>query len=379
MNQKAGQDRDMLVRFTQHATRATLLAGAATLAGLWLSACGVTTPGAALPDRSRGMGGSAGTTGGGGGASLPRLSLGAVVAANGRYVATGVVDTDSGSDSLVLTSDDGIGWILRYRGGDEVLDSVAYGDGHWVAAGWGIKEVGANYVRSRSLLVSEDATTWRVVASPESEGFHQVIWTGTEFLMRGALPGYDEGLWSSVTGSTWAERRIGRIPDGLAQGAPGLVGSGSGVDFSDDSGATWSSFALEPGTQVVGLWPEGGGFAGTALFSCCYGEIPTLDRYYSMYSADGRRWDVQLTVAPLPRAVVHRGETWVGLSVGDGGILHREAQTAAWSPGTANAAFIGADAVAAGERFVAVGSGIWSSEDGKTWTRATLPAEIAGP
>lgn len=382
---KAGEDHDMLIMLASARKRLWLSIGVATLTSLWLAACAEPNNGAPLPDGSAGT--SGGTMGGFGGApasdsgvdgdaTAPQLYLGAVVAANGVYVATGVLDGDFGSDSVILTSGDGTTWTLRYRSGDEDVDSVAYGDGHWVAAGWGAKEVGTDIVRSRSVLVSEDATTWRTIASPESEGFHEIIWTGTEFLMTGELSS-SWGLWSSPTGSAWTERMIGSIPGQLASGAPGIVGSSSGaVVFSDDSGVNWSSFAIDPANLVLGLWPEAGGFGGTAVNICCFGEQPSSNRYYSMHSNDGRVWDLQQAVDadPIPKAVAQRGETWVGISAKDGGLLYRNAETSVWTASPDRAIAV---AVTAGDRFVAVGDGIWSSEDGKTWTPATLPTEIA--
>ena len=381
---EGGEDRDMLIMLASARRPLWPSIGAAMLTSLCLAACAEPNNGARLSDGSAGTGGGtmgdsggapAGDPGVDGGATAPRLYLGAVVAANGVYVATGVLDGDFGSDSVILTSEDGTGWALRYRGGDEQIDSVAYGDGHWVAAGWGVKEVGTDFVRSRSVIVSEDGTTWRTIASPESEGFHEIIWTGTEFLMTGELSS-SWGLWSSPTGSAWTERMIGNIPGQLASGAPGIVGSSSAaVVFSDDSGANWSSFAIDPANYVLGLWPEGGGFGGAAVNICCFGEQPSSNQYYLMHSNDGRVWDLQQPAGHVPIAVAQRGETWVGISARDGSLLYRNAETSVW---TAKLGAPFALAVTAGARFVAVGRGIWSSEDGKTWTPATLPTEIAG-
>ena len=67
--------------------------------------------------------------------------------------------------------------------------------------------------------------------------------------------------------------------------------------FSDDSGVTWSSFGFQQDQFVLGLWPEGAGFGGSAKYSCCFGEEPSFDRYYSMHSDDGRVWSLQQTGA----------------------------------------------------------------------------------
>jgi hypothetical protein len=121
---------------------------------------------------------------------------------------------------------------------------------------------------------------------------------------------------------------------------------------------------------VVGLWPEGDGFGGAARYDCCFGEqLPYV--YFAMHSSNGRAWDIQQTAGiPVPAIVVRIGEIEVGISADDGRVLYQNG-TAGW---TAVEGPIFAVALAAGDRFVAVGRGIWSSDDGKTWSRATLPA-----
>jgi hypothetical protein len=145
------------------------------------------------------------------------------------------------------------------------------------------------------------------------------------------------------------------------------------VAYTNDAGATWQYFPLEPGRWVVGLWPDGDGFGGAAIYSCCFGEAPVASNFYSMHSEDGIVWNVQQTDSPIPRAVVHRGENWVGISARDERLLHRKnVDTSGWTE-----SMLGyASAVAAGDRFVAVDgySGIWSSGDGATWASAALPA-----
>jgi hypothetical protein len=113
-------------------------------------------------------------------------------------------------------------------------------------------------------------------------------------------------------------------------GVPGLVAFGS---FSDDAGSTWQGWQTlgETINQVFGLWPEGDGFAGSALYRCCFGEEPWSDEYYSMRSLDGLAWDVQRELDPVPGAVARRGDTWVGVSARYDGLLYRNADTPVWT------------------------------------------------
>jgi hypothetical protein len=309
-------------------------------------------------------------------AAETEIYLEGVTFQNGLYVATGAVEGEHETDSVILTSEDAQTWSLRYRGGDEVLAAVAFGGGHWVVAGWGIRWVGGNeYIRSQSVLVSEDALTWQEVRSPSpdsKEGFHEVVWAGSEFLMHGDIEG-SYALWASETGTEWTERGRGAIPAGLAVGVPGVVGHlGAAIALTNDAGLSWSqSSPLEERRWVAGLWAEGDGFGGTAWYDCCAGENPNGFSYYSMHSPDGLEWSLQNTSDPAPAAVARIGQRWVGRSVESGFILYRGANEP-WQ--VSSEVEGGIRAVTAGNKFVAVGHGIWNSEDGVTWVPATVPA-----
>lgn len=385
MGKAMGAERGLVSEQAATGTAWRVLVGTGLALGVALSGCGEGAEGVALPgpadDGASSNGtdvtdetGSTGTTTLEEGTVVPRaeleLSLHAVTFQNGQYVATGATGGERAeTESVILTSPDAETWSLRYRGGNEVLAAVAFGGGHWVAAGWGVHALEENgLARSRSILLSEDAATWRVEESPESNGFREVVWTGSEFLLRGEVEG-GLALWASETGAEWAERGERIVPEGLTVGVPGVAGHFTGaIGLTVNAGLSWSRSLLEERRWVRGLWAEGDGFAGTAWYDCCAGESPSQLEYYSLHSPDGLEWSVQRTNGTVPIAVARMGERSVGISVRSGSMLYRGAN-GPWQetlPTRVNA-------VAAGNKFVAVGHGIWSSEDGQTWVPATLP------
>jgi hypothetical protein len=370
----------------QPGTAWRVLVGTGLVIGVALSGCGEKAEGVAVsadhdtkPNAGPDVADETGSTVTGtvdGGPLAPsakaQLYLAGVTLQDGQYVATGALEGDEGDDkteSVILTSQDAEVWSVRYRGGNEVLAAVAFGGGHWVAAGWGIHQVGTGeFVRSRSILFSEDAATWQEVAAPEAKGFHEVVWAGTEFLMRGEVEG-GYALWASETGAEWTERGRGDVPIGLTVGVPGVAGYGTkAISLTGDAGLSWSRSILEEKRWVRGLWAEGDGFAGTAWYDCCAGHFADRFEYYAMHSPDGLAWSLQRTYDPVPIAAARIGERWVGLSVSRGALLYRDAKES-WQESNQTSM----EAVTAGNKFVAVGLGIWNSEDGKTWVPATVP------
>ncbi len=333
-----------------------------------------------------GGGGVGGTAGGGGlggegGALEPAEPLDfagrllSVTYDSDQFVAVGFdardgEPEDEPAKAMIVTSADGKHWKRQAEGQqlEGQLETVAFGDGVWVAGGWAAWYVNEQIHRSVTVLTSSDAVTWTERAAPDVQQVLDVVWTGTEFLMRTNSAAQ---LYTSPDGVTW-KPRAAPSNGPLAVGTNGIVMLDAGkVHFSEDFGLSWVTTTTTSMGQAfksngpVGVWPEREGFGATAYYQCCFGETGG-PWYYALASNDGVAWTETAGGSFLPERVAH-GPT-VSIAATLGGVLAwREGADGPWTH--ADAGVGGFLDVAAGANvFVAVGIGrLRFSEDGVEW------------
>jgi len=184
------------------------------------------------------------------GTSGPDIDFLDVVHGKGQYVAVGYVLARSAPGTPqpagIAESSDGLHWSGVYSGTATFLDSVAYGNGRYVAAG------GAG-----SWVSSSDGVNWSVVARPPATAASQVVFGNGVFA---AFVGCEISceIAASPDGQTWttgalpsgmmplaASPNLGRLGNRFVTVVPGPDAS---TVYTSDDGLNW-----EEGSSVSAL------------------------------------------------------------------------------------------------------------------------------
>jgi hypothetical protein len=258
-----------------------------------------------------------------------------VIFAGGQFVAVGEITTASPSQgSYILTSPDGVTWTQRSNPGRQRLRAIAYGEptaspteGLYVA-------VGDNDSSSDSLiLTSPDGITWTERSNPrialELQG---VCWTGELFVAVGqaALASPTEGgayVITSPDGITWTNHTNPRDTNltAVASNGRGLVIAVGAYNFdtenayiigSSDGGITWEE--LEHQSQAASTQLNGICWNGSIFVAVGNWNGTNTDAFIAT-SADGLVWSEK----PNPRqssltAVCWNGNAFVAVGSTDG-------------------------------------------------------------
>lgn len=318
------------------------------------------------------------------------LMLRDVAYEGGRFVAVGSTYGFLYRQGVILTSEDGHHWQEVFRGDDLQFERVAAGP-----EGWVVLDAPQSDTPSTNVVTSADGISWQVVTPPFIGG--GVTWTGSKFLAFGlSVPPPDPyeseenplrpSLWESATGVSWEKfgdpgnRKLPSfVHTHLVVAPPGIVaGGGRSIGVSTDEGAswTWTAFRDLTGEQrVLGdlltVYWDGQRFVGNTTYDYSYGEVPGARRYSRVYSDDGVDWTWEEADDAF-RSVTFRGN--LGVAAGYGLSIFYTSEGGAWerSPAQLQAWLVTNGEGLDGERFVAVGEHIWSSEDGVEWTEADM-------
>ncbi len=125
------------------------------------------------------------------------------ISSNGSlFVAVGYSDADPYYSANFITSQDGITWTPQLLPYDQGAQSVAWGNGRFVAVG------------HQAILTSLDGLTWTVQRN-SMDRLTQVTWTGTQFVATGDIGGAT--VLTSQDGETWtSERSVSGFYQGVA-------------------------------------------------------------------------------------------------------------------------------------------------------------------
>jgi hypothetical protein len=227
-----------------------------------------------------------------------------------------------GYGQRIIHSFDGTGWTLQQRnpnaGVDEdLLWSVAYGGGHFVAGGG--SSVGFT-------MVSTDGVTWAQGGAARAY-VGGIAWTGSCFI---AVGGNGLRVRSTDLGATWTNDQGFQTFGYFAAAA----GNGIAVGVGYDQGV-----AVITTTTDGTVWTERR-HSGASLYTVAYGN--------GMFVAAG---DTALSTS-------HDGITWTDTTLGSG---------------QANVNFVN------GEFLIShLATGLYRSPDGVTWSVATPSAHMVG-
>ncbi len=282
----------------------------------------------------------------------PRL-LNDVIYAGGRFVA--------GANTLILTSPDGITWTKHPLEPLASWDSLAYGNGTYVAVGWG----GTNGVCRVS---DTNAAVWTEVELPVGELAPWGVTYGDGLFV---IAGYDQEnrealVLTSSTGTNWTRQAVPHSSLEILRGITyadhtfvAVGGSSGDTIYTSPDGTNWT-------VKTPGLIAE-------EIYGVCYGNgrfIACGSAGLAESSTDGGdTWTLQ---TPGTRnyfeSVAYGNGRFV--AIGPERTNHYSANGVTWFPDDRDTNRDLCDVVFANGLFVAVGlsGAIATSPDGLTWT-----------
>ncbi|WP_186438405.1 stalk domain-containing protein [Cohnella terricola] len=265
-----------------------------------------------------------------------------------------------------LSSVDGIKWneisglSSKYK-----WNSIYTSNGKTILTTWGSKDI----------AVSQDGVNW-AVKSNSSNSIHisNVIWNGKQFIAGG-----EGGVYSSTDALNW--KLLSSIKDskfnviaynGSKYVGIGLVGSNK-VIFTSSDLKKWTQKPLQGSEMTAGLLATKDGFVGISAYNP---DSPKNCLYY--YSKDGQDWSIDFVSTTGYHAIATNGNRTV--VVGNNGSIIYTDDGVKWNKSSIVTVIDNgytksmpglADVEWGAGKFVAVGNGgIYTSKDGRTWTRS---------
>jgi photosystem II stability/assembly factor-like uncharacterized protein len=229
------------------------------------------------------------------------------VGANGRLGVSTDLETWNDQQSTVFFSP-GSGSI---PGSYQSISSVTYGNGTFVAGGWG----------GHIVVSTDDGTTWSQKAQGTGGQFiRNIIYTGNDTFFAAKTPYL---LKSTDGGETWTEVSLDGVgwgSDGfssIAYGNEMLIVGGDGFAYSKDDGATWTKIndPLFEAARYQG---------GTVAYG--NGTFAAWDNYtnHIATSTDGENWTDRGDIfkfdrqIPIPCRIVYVNNTFVAAQAESG-------------------------------------------------------------
>ena len=274
----------------------------------------------------------------------------------------------AGCDSGTLPTETGMAWTRRDSPGEE-MSGVACSDRDIVAVGWGV-------------MTSPDGLSWIPSQVPTDWRLKRITWSGSLFVAVGGtvpLPGRPI-IATSPDGRTWTERTAPAFAVDVAWSGDRFVAVAGRTILTSRDGLTWNAEAVQVDGRLRGItW-------GPSQF-VAVGYVPSTaggsysDRAVILASPDGVTWSERISPGSGLRDVVWSGERFV--AVGKTILTSQDGTT--WNPQSAPVdGFDFADIAWSGSQFAAVGrvqtAGlVITSPDGVTWTRSPAPSRGVEP
>lgn len=273
------------------------------------------------------------------------------------------------SRPLLMTSPDGHDFTVRDDDLPAIpLNSVAYGNGRFLAVGGQLYQEGQNpeFLRSSTALSSADGVTWEPVQGVPEDFLWKVVFGNGTFL----AIGFNGDTYHSTDGLTLTPGpKLGGIAtvNGVSFGAGKfLVYGDSPSVFVSTDGSTFSTVPIPTDHAAVDY--TGSEFLG-------YGAVNSGVEYTGeargLRSPDGVTWSMSNDVPP-GATLANEGSTLIALGSTD---IHLSTDGLNWqsvaSYGQQDFLY---DVIAADGHFLAVGRDAVSvSDDGTTFERILLP------
>lgn len=285
---------------------------------------------------------------------------------------TGTKFVAAGAHGVIMSSGDGINWSLEFTGIEAQLQDVFVDSGGVMAVGTG----------GSVLRYGESVSGgWAAAGAPPSSSISMsdVLWTGSQY----AAAAGGSGFATSVDGNTWVATPCVSYPcaysyeqtKALAVNGSVVVAVGEMGKFwtSSDGGTTWSASGDTGAGRTLASIAWGGslfvavGNNGSVVTSPNGSTWTTRDiSAITTLNVNDVVWGGSQFIAVGPNVILSsaNGTTWTDVTPSFAGST--TLNSVAWG----NGLFI-----AAGQE-MGVGSAIYTSPDGITWTQQTLPAGL---
>ena len=270
--------------------------------------------------------------------TIPTGDYGAVMWNGSVFVAVG--------NSVCATSSDGMTWALR------TIPAGGYG-----AVTWDGAQVLFVAVGDSVSAVSSDGMSWTARSIPDGDyrSVRYIVETGMLFAVGDSI------CATSADGVTWnAESGVSGVFNAVAY-SPELkrfVAVGNSVCATSSDGVTWTARTIPAGTYNAVAW-------NGARFVAVNGDMDTVS------SPDGITWTAGGTAGGTAEASEYRALDVRGNLVvagAKGSTLYSEDGGKTWHETNLHEGLL--DIAHDSERFVGSTGFIYTSEDGKTWTRS---------
>lgn len=305
-------------------------------------------------------------------------------AATGPVTVKHIVSKTSATSTGKFTVTGGGGstsdWTVRNSPTGFLLDSVVYGNGKFVAVGYG-----------PTLLTSSDGVSWNTRTAPDSNFYEatSVTYDGSQFVLVGDSSNYQTispVIATSTDGLTWTRRNWTntqsetRLNDVTASaGRLTAVGISGTIITSTDNGISWSGESLPSGAAVASL----NGVAGNSNTRVAVGYDSSSRGVILLNSGAGWTVAVGALTTFVPRDVIWTGSQYVAVGAtsrdfGANAVIMTSPDGSTWtsrdlSTSVAPAGYSLNDVAWSGSKLYAVGDDnnrsriILSSTDGVTW------------
>ncbi len=285
----------------------------------------------------------------------PLLTLAALARGKSGYVAVGSKYLPDFSDSagVIFHSADGKSWSKVMSDLPIAPQYLEYGNDRFVVFGSSDETAGA--------YVSHDGVHWDPGTNPTTyQGLPFAFGNGL-FVAQG-----NNTLYTSVDGVTWntTGQTVGWAGVAFASDHF-VVASTNGSLFG--TGETWEPLTITD-VLVTNIAVRGYGdhFLGYGANVCCFGELPSTNKYYQLSSTDGATWTTEQVSSLTSLPVLDDGSLCISSSPNhtSTGPDCDHLQPIAGAPHYPHAALKADDVY-----LIAGDGGVYSSPDGIAWTQ----------
>lgn len=301
---------------------------------------------------------------------------------NGQFVVVSYSGT-------IYTSTDGENWIKQQSGATDTLLHVEYGQGEFVAVGYGIiltspdghtwteKETslvlssvrwlnGRYFAVGKGLLTSTDGKTWQQRDSQFDSYLNDIVWNGSQYIAVGS----DGSIFVSTDSIVWTKNPDIWAPlSSLTWGQDQFVAVGRGTILTSPNGSNWQVILSE---------------LDKPLYSVAWGDNQFIALGETVYSSsNGLNWtevDWHWDSSRPLRGVAWGLDRWVAAGWSDyeyTGYIYTSDGDKLLETGIAvsDLPFI-EDVIWASDKFIAIGygEGVYVSSDGLSWTEQKIGA-----
>jgi len=260
----------------------------------------------------------------------------------------------------IQTSPDGFIWTQQSKGTANELRAVSSNGSILVAAGvWG------DFYNNGEIVTSTDGVTWDLQVGGIINGFSDIVWTGSQFVVVGGDFPFASGIHTSPDGINWSTQAAGTTNylHGVTWNGTQYVAVGyDGTVITSADAISWTTQTSVTSNTLQDIAWNG------SLYVAVGGIDLPVEASEIITSPDGIIWTTQAAGSTS----YLQGIAWSGtqfVAVGYSGTVITSPDGFIWTTQTSGTATYLAGVTWTGSRFAAIGGNdVITSADGFTWT-----------